>query len=802
MGGVLDGIRVVELNVTQAGAPVGQLLADNGADVIMVEPPDGSKLRAQPAFAFWARGKRSLPLDLRAPDGIQRLHELLREADVLVDTLRPDALPALGLSTDEVTIRYPRLVHTSITGFGSTGPLRNLKGYEGIVMAKIGGLTPFEPLVAREGPAFVSVPYCTFGASQLALQGTLTALYERERSGRGQHVEVSLAQAFAALDPWNWYVEAISARYPDAFTAGVAYDDDLVPSSGLLSRLATLITKDGVWLQFAQGAPHLFDAFLRHLGLDKLDADPIWKGAPDFDDPEKRRAFGELLIEKARERTYDQWVEIFKSDRNVFAERYRSGSEYLDHPQVIHDGLTVELADPEHGVVRQLAPMVRIAENPGEIRSGAPTLGEKGGDSFCAAVQLARPTSAPDLPLAGLTVLEMATVFAAPYSASLLSDLGARVIKLEPIQGDLIRHMLPFPDLGSLKAMQGKESIAVDLKTSDGARIVRDIAARADIVVQGYRAGVGERLGVDVKTLRTGNTELIYLNAPAYGTDGPYADKPAFAPSMGAATGLSRRNMGSSLPSDPSLPSADLRRAGITLFIAGTPAAANADGLSALGCSVALVLGLLGRSRGKGPATITTSMLATTAHALGDVMVDYAGMPPLPVADPELFGLSALYRLYRSADGWVFLAAPDREDWAALSTAVSLAADPLFCDVESRQAHDDQLAAALAHAFSSRTSVEWEERLTSVDVACVEVTGLSPEATLLGAFGRDHGFVSEAEHPLHGMLPRLAPLIRFSRSATTVGPPCTLGDRTDAILAEVGRTPEQIADLRARGIVA
>ena len=805
MTGPLAGLRVVDLASTQAGAPVGQLLADYGADVLMVEPPGGSPLRELPAFPFWARGKRSLEVDLKAPDGAATLRTLLQSADVLVETFRPGVLDRLGFSSGEITALNPRLVHTSITGFGTTGPLRNMKGYEALVMAKIGGLTPFTPITRRPGPTFVSVPYCSFSASQTALHGTLAALYERESSGLGQHVEASLAQSFAAHDTWNWYVNIITDKYPDAFTPAAPYSDDLVPSSGFYFRLPVLLTKDGKWLQFSQTFPHLFRAFMRVLDLEWMFDHPDWKGVPDFLEESKRIALWDILIERARQRTYDEWVEVFDAERDVWAEPFRQGRELLDHPQLQHDQQVVEVPDAERGLVRQMAPLVRLSSLPGQVVRGAPRVGE-GGSFWAAAENRAPAEGGGGLPLAGVTILELATMYAGPYASTLLTDLGARVYKVEPLTGDLIRHVLPFPELGGIKVMQGKESIAVDVRSEEGRQIVHDLAKKANLVVQSYRAGVAKRLGIDAGTLRAINPDLIYLSAPGYGVDGPCSDRPAFAPNIGAAAGLALRNAGPAVRDGPELTTEEIKKVSIPLFLAGTPVSAQADGFSALGAATALLLGLYARARGAGSETMVTSMLSTMGHALGDDMVSYDGRPSLATADADLWGLHALYRLYPTADGWCFLAAPGERDWSALVTALAeehdLAGDALFATAEGRQAADEALVKILTDVFARRTSAEWEALLTAADVGCAEVNTTNPERVLMEELGRAHGYVTDVTHPLYEDHPRLAALVRFSRSSTTAGPSCLAGQHTDDLLREIGRTDEDIAGLRARGVVA
>src|SRR5262249_25592958 len=159
-----------------------------------------------------------------------------------------------------------------------------VKGYEGVVLAKLGGMKHVAGMAPRTGPAFPAVPYASFSAAMTALQGALAALYVRERCGRGQHVEATLVQALAAHDPWEWFLRVLCERYPSAFTPAPPYSERGVPSTGFAFRLLVCLTKDGRWLQFSQTSPHLFREFMEVLGLAWMFDDPGWSTAPDFED--------------------------------------------------------------------------------------------------------------------------------------------------------------------------------------------------------------------------------------------------------------------------------------------------------------------------------------------------------------------------------------------------------------------------------------------------------------------------------------------------------------------------------------
>ncbi len=199
-----------------------------------------------------------------------------------------------------------------------------------------------------------------------------------------------------------------------------------------------------------------------------------------------------------------------------------------------HLGAVVEIDDAEHGLVRQPGPIVKMSGTPAVLERGAPALDADGAvlrEAPWPAVAGSDEVQGTDAvngetALGDVTMLELGTFFAAPFGGTVLREVGARVIKVEPMEGEPMRTLLPFPELGAAKCVQGKESICVDLSTEEGRAIVHALARKSDIVLQSFRAGVAERQGVDAATLRAVDPDLVYLNSPGYGIDGPCGDRP------------------------------------------------------------------------------------------------------------------------------------------------------------------------------------------------------------------------------------------------------------------------------------
>jgi crotonobetainyl-CoA:carnitine CoA-transferase CaiB-like acyl-CoA transferase len=807
----LEGWRVVDLSTTLTGAHASQLFADFGAEVVMVEPVGGSPLRAQPAFPFWARGKKSIVLDLKDADDNAVARGLAEQADVVIETWRPGVAERLGLGYESLREANPGLVYGSVTGFGRTGPLSHIQGYEGVVMAKIGTYGTLR-LTPEDRPSFAATPAASFSASQTLLQGLLAALYERERTGFGQRVDATLVQAQTAHDCWNWITRLVAARYPEAFTAVPRVNEQRqVPNGPLSFRLLVALSRDGRWMQFSQTSERLWVAFMEALGLDWMLQDPEWAEAPSSPDIDKREALWEQMLEAARSKTLEEWWQVFEAHPDVFAEVSRRGTELLHHPQLVHDRQIVEVDDPKLGKVRQLGPLVKMAVSPGITDRPAPALNDDESELRSRPVPsppspLGPPPSGP--PLDGVTVLELGTFYAGPYGATLLTELGARVIKLELLEGDPMRWITGFPEVGGVKVLAGKESVTVDIQKPEGRQIVYELVRRADLLLRSFRAGAAERLGFDAASLLAVNPNLMYLNAPGFGVDGPYAARPAYAPTIGVGAGMASRNLGQTMVQRADLTAQEVKELSLRVGAAAM-SGANPDAISSLGVGTGLLLGLLAHKRGAPGQAMLTTMLNTNGHCLAEDLVEYEGRTALAEVDRDILGFNALYRLYEAAEGWVFLAAPTDRDWARLADGLGphlgeLAGDERLRLAEGRRAEDAALAAALGATFKSRTARQWEIDLTAAGVACVEMAAGPSEATLWegdDAIGRRLDLIVEREHPVLGPYPRMKPLVSFSRSATMAPSTPSLGQHTDAVLVELGYGPERIAELRAAGVI-
>ena len=490
----LDGLCVVDLSGSLAGALTSMVLGDNGADVITVEPLGGDGLRAFPAYAMWHRGHRSVIADVTTASGRERVIDLTDGADVVVQDWRPHVARRLGLDHDRLAESNPRVVTCVITGFGSAGPWSAIKGYEGVVSAKAGAFT------VDGRPRFSPVPAGSFGAANGALQGVLAALYQREDTARGQRVEASLLQGLTAFDLYDWLAKlvppSLMVRKGPAGVGATVYP----AISGLVA-----FTKDGRCVQFGNFLPHQLDAFLRATGLQEWYRDGVERSTEEVLSVARRRI---------HERTWDEWNEAFARESDIAGEPHRTTEEATRHPQLVHNGDVVEIDDQKLGRTRQLGALVRLARTPARLAESAPQPGEHDATArFPVAARTPAPAGprAVPAPLAGVTILELAWFYAAPFGTALLADLGARVIKVENLEGVPHRSQTGVEEFAGVKALQGKESIALDTSRPEGMEVLRRLVRRSDAVMRNFRQQAAVRMKIDYDALVGEKEDLVYL---------------------------------------------------------------------------------------------------------------------------------------------------------------------------------------------------------------------------------------------------------------------------------------------------
>jgi crotonobetainyl-CoA:carnitine CoA-transferase CaiB-like acyl-CoA transferase len=399
------------------------------------------------------------------------------------------------------------------------------------------------------------------------------------------------------------------------------------------------------------------------------------------------------------------------------------------------------------------------------------------------------PTPASGPTLGGIRVLDLTRNLAGPFCTMTLGDLGADVVKVEqPGRGDDTRDWAP-PRWGDesatyLSANRNKRSVAVDLDREEGAAVVRRLAAEADVVVETFRPGSLDRRGLGYDSLRKGNDGMIWCSISAYGRQGPLRDAPGYDPVIQARSGIM------SITGEADGPPV---RLGIGAIDLGT----------GLWATVGILTALASRAEHGRGCRVDTSLFETAAWWLSYHLAGFLGSGVEPGRQGTAMSFIAPYEAFATADGELFVAAPNDQLFVRFVTVIglpALAAEPRYRTNPERVRRRDDLLAHIRPRLLERSAEEWEEVLTAAAVPCSRVRGVAELAAdpQLDALG----LLRSLPHPGAPDL-RLVdvPMSRDGGRAAAWRPPPRLGEHTDDVLSELGYASNEVAALRAAGVV-
>lgn len=370
--GVLDGIKIIELARVPPAEMPGMMLADMGADVLKIETPEPHRpldeaSDRRTAFAFVNRNKRSMALNLKASEGQAILRKLVAGADVVVEGFRPGVMKRLGADYETVRELNPRIVYCSLSGFGQDGPYRDYPAHDMNYLSLAGVLGLIgEPDRKPVIPLNLIADYA--GASLHGALGIVLALFARERTGRGQHVDVSYLDTTVSL-------LAATPNMRFFFSDGVAPRRGEGFLGGSYPYYAIYETRDAKLLTIGCTEPWLWENFCRAIGRPDFvryarQPDQFVRAANAEEEAARREI--EAII---RTRDRDDWYErLVKAD--VCVGKVYDVEEMVRDPQINHRGMIVEAEHPRYGKVRQFGVAIKLSETPGTVRSAAPAPGE------------------------------------------------------------------------------------------------------------------------------------------------------------------------------------------------------------------------------------------------------------------------------------------------------------------------------------------------------------------------------------------------------------------------------------------
>lgn len=745
--GALSDIRIVDFGHYVAGPLTGMLLADQGATVIKVDPPGGPTFNSH-ANATWNRGKQSINLDLKSAADLDIAKRLIAQADVVIENFRPGVMDRLGLGAVAMTKVNPKLIYSAMPGFSNLDSRSNLQGWEGIIMAATDVFRPIadyrdmvqmlhRDLSTRVGePVFTSEMVASAFAALISSLAITTAIFERNTSGVGQAVEVPLYDAMLQA------VGVLAMIRPPfrAITKPIF--------SGFDHQYQCL---DGRWVHIVATVPRHAETFLNAVNRGDL----IEKGLAKrglATKTELNALLIQTLTDVFKTRTALAWEGLFV-ELDIPGARCLSSQEWLDHPQATESDLVVTIEDPLLGPSRQPGLQVKLLATPGEITSPAPTPNQHRDKILSELLALEQRDAVDrkqvdhqdnvDFPLAGLKVLDLCIILAGPTCGRSLAELGADVIKIDdPSRGGVLYHH----DIN-----RGKRSILIDLKTPGGLEVFWQLVDDADVIVQNYRSGVVEQLGIDYESIKARKPNVIYVSLNAFGDQGPWEYQPGYEEVVQALTGMQTRFGGNDRP---------------ILWPYGVVNDYGTGFAGAFGVVLALIVKA---STGKGQHV--TSALARTAGTLQSAhLIDYAGKIWDEPTGPYSRGASGFQRLYQCADGWLFLGASETSNI------------PEIVGLNDGEA----LEPSIERWCLARNLEDAVLELTTGKSAAHELTWIEDFSS--DKSNQDRGLIVTRPHAGIGELRTTGPGTWFSRSKIHIGTAASIaGSDAGAILEEVSR---------------
>gem|GEM_PF-259759 len=442
----LDGVRVLDLSRGMPGVIASMLLADYGGDIIKAERRGGDAAWRR-AARIWDRNKRSIEVDYDADDDRRLLRRLAIEADVVLHDWTPGRIDTVGLGAAELRAAAPHLVYCAISAYGQSGPWRDLPGYDATVAARLGVMAEWGG--PREGPVFQGHPALGYSTGMVAAIGILAALRARIVTGEGDEIDTSMRDGMLAQMAMNWWSERnLSFIKSKSRTGGLDLGNQRL-------LLAMYECGDGELIQIHTGASGGFGRAMQALGLEgeiTPAADSSAEGATLLTDDDVaivRTRIPDVFKTRSRE----EWLTRFW-EFDVAALPVQRPGEVLDDNHVRFVGLVQEIDDPELGRIEVVGPAVKLEPSRTlGIRWPAPTLDQHGAairkEGWSSAGLPVTETPKPlEYPLSGIRIAEFSNWFAGPYGNRMLGDLGADVIKVEPLFGDPQRP-LPNPFEGA-----------------------------------------------------------------------------------------------------------------------------------------------------------------------------------------------------------------------------------------------------------------------------------------------------------------------------------------------------------------
>jgi crotonobetainyl-CoA:carnitine CoA-transferase CaiB-like acyl-CoA transferase len=733
---MLHDLKIVEIGEGHAVQVAGLMLAALGADVLKIERPGGDPSRGQACFANWNRGKRSLELDLGTDDGLATLVGRLEGADVLLHQFTPARAAMLGLDDATLTRVFPRLVIAGITGSPANHPDVERSDDELLVAARFGAL--YENDGYRAGPIVWRYRAGSWSAAHLAAAGALARLVARLQSGRGGAAHTSIYQGYMSVLPLIW------ARN----SKGPMPNNPPYPLAARPISMQLYQCLDGDWLQIMDPSRQ----------FDYGNLPTMWEVMAEGVDIENEDG----KIEAFKRRPLDRWLADFRAADVAVEPAYPLGG-MLTHDEVKANGYVVEINDPDLGLtVQPNVPFHSDAALPAP--RPAPRLGEGGERDWASPPATVGGNGQPAEVLAGARVLDCGMFLAGPMGPSMMGDMGADVIKLEPLTGDRVRFMHRYYQAAS----RSKRSIAVDLPKPEAQDILKRLVQWAEALHHNMRFKGAAKLGLSEEGIRAHSPDIAFNYVSAYGQRGDRGNWPGYDSIFNAIAGWEFENAGEGNKPIFNRP--------------GTM-----DVTSAQNCLVEMMAALYAKRSGQRGYTTQTSLLGVAALTQGETLLFADGsLAPTFHLDSEQTGFGPYHRIFQCIGGqWIAIAA--HLDCQRAAVRRLLGEDEAHFATAALEWQAERLIAALEGA----------------GVPCDHVTFEDAQNRFLDdALNRELNLVSALESPTYGLVEQPGaywtfgdiPIV-FKQAAPDIG------QHTDEIMREIGYEDAEISRFRELRII-
>jgi crotonobetainyl-CoA:carnitine CoA-transferase CaiB-like acyl-CoA transferase len=795
-GKFLNGFRALDLT-DLSGQLCGRVLADLGMEVIKIEPPGGDLVRNLAPFITSADGKRlstvfahlnagkaSKVLDLNSETGRGQFRELVKDADVVIESFQPGDLDGKSLGYKDLAAINPGIVMASITGFGQTGPKKNLACNDLVALAESGFLyISGDPSLAPVKPPETQAYYF---ASLFATAGLLAALYRRERTGQGDHVDASMQEALATQEH---IIRLWANEQQIAKRAGSQH--------GSVAPAKIFSCKDGfVYLYVTRQHWKLF--------LSLWKEHPAVFDAPDWLNNLYRRAHADELnpaVEAFLSGFTMAEITEFLQAKGIPCVPVNTPMGFANDEQVRDRGFMAPVEHTGFGKTKQPAIPFMIDDARPPVGS-VPVL-----DSWQPSVAIPNeregskifPSGRDDRqigngPLEGMRIVSFDHVLAGPYGTTILAELGADVIKVESSKGG----MDPFRFFGTgedpnlsprfLEFNRNKRSFTVNLKHPKGQTVLHDLVAKADAVLDNYSVDVVERIGLAYDQLCKVNRDIINLRMPGLGTTGPKRHFSTVGVNITAFTGLTY------LWNHPGVTNPPIGSQ--TVF---------PDYVSGTLCAIIIISGVLYRERQKRGAFIDLGQSEATAFMIGAHLMEAAssGKNPEPIGNISLSVAPHGCYPCLGEDRWCVIAAENEQQWAALARIMGsgMTGDPRFATIAERLKNRDALDAMIGSWTKTKEAFALRDQLQGAGIPCgVVQTG---QDLVNDPHLQQRGFIVAVDNPRLGrvVLPNF-PLQFTNAKLTRRWEFPVLGRDTETVLRDVvGYDEATIAAHRRDGVL-